>query len=219
MDKTAILKEIRQVEITDKAYNGVSLEEGERFYDTKLQRLYDDFFDDLNYYIANIAPVNKDTVIQYINITIQDLEETKQRAENITYNIVENSTSNDFQLFVKNMSALQLKYIQAMIEKLNSRYKILYSNPLSVLSVENRSERVEDEYSNLLSEYGDLLSISDLCIIFKTTRQTINRWENEGAFKRTDDRNKPLFLKAEIKRFLAKNHPKLAKEYSKQKRE
>ena len=112
------------------------------------------------------------------------------------------------------MCQIQFTYVE------KTRVKLLglinnFSRRIVLEKQTKEHEERYDEYIGLLAEYGDLLTIGDLCKIFDVTRVTINNWEHEGKIKRTDANGSPRYLKSEIKRILVQNHPEILRRMKK----
>lgn len=77
------------------------------------------------------------------------------------------------------------------------------SEDIIVPNIEPVEENIVAETKDLLSEYGEFLSIKDMEAIFKVKRNAIHNYEKEGYFKRCTPKNKTvMFNKEEIKNYL-----------------
>ena len=112
------------------------------------------------------------------------------------------------------MSQIQFTYVEKAREKLLG---LINNFSRRIVPEKNKEEHEEgyDEYMELLTGYGDLLTIADLCKIFGISRVTLNTWEREGKIKRTDANGRPRYLKSEIKRILIQNHPEILRRMKK----
>lgn len=77
------------------------------------------------------------------------------------------------------------------------------SEEIIVPKIEPVEKNIVEEITDLLSGYGELLSIKDMEAIFKVKRNAIHNYEKEGLFKRCSPKNKTvMFNKNDIKRYL-----------------
>ncbi len=211
------------------SYNGVTGLEGEDAYNRFLEKCFSDFFDELRDKIAIEVILHKEEVLQYLNMLLLDVqsieEELSQHLLSCGFDGSIDGMLNDIKagnkniclrnelsclVFFRNMSQIQLVYVEKTREKLLA----LMNNFSHRIVPEKKNEEYErgerhDEYMELLVEYGDLLTIADLCKIFEISRVTVNNWEREGKIKRTDTNGRPRYLKSEIKRILIQNHPEI----------
>ena len=212
MERTQIINELRRIEITDNLYNNIPAERGERYYIDTLERLHNGFFDDLRLFIANNS---KDTVSLYITQTLTDLEEAQQQL-NIKYSLYLKDNENIDTTYVHSMNLIQQDYLNRMRDRLSQTLSILLGNlPQQNCTQEYQQPSITEIYNELLVNYEDLLTINDLVSIFKTTRQTIHRWESEGRIQRSNTNGHPRYLKSSIKRLLIEHFPELIQQYKK----
>ncbi len=211
------------------SYNGFTGLEGEEAYSQFLRKCFSDFFDKLSDKIANEVVFHKEEVLQYLNMLLLNIhsinDEVLQQVLGCGFDGCIDGMQNDIKagnkniclrnelsclIFFRNMSQIQLGYIEQTKEKLLA----LINNFSHRIVPEKKNKECErdeshDEYMELLVEYGDLLTIADLCEIFEISRVTVNNWEREGKIKRTDVNGRPRYLKSEIKRILIQNHPEI----------
>ena len=223
------------VNVEKRSYNGITGLEGEEAYSQFLGKCFSDFFDKLSDKIANEVVFHKEEVLQYLNMLLLNIhsinDEVLQQVLGCGFDGCIDGMQNDIKtgnkniclrnelsclVFFRNMSQIQLGYIEQTKERLvalidNFSRRIVPGRQKEVY--EERNEN--DEYSGLLSNYGDLLTITDLCKIFSKSRVTINTWEQEGKIKRTDSNGQPRYLKSEIKRILVQNHPEILRRIKK----
>ena len=214
-------------------YNGVSGLEGEEAYNRFLEKCFSDFFDELRDKIAVEIILHKEEVLQYLNMLLFDVqsieEELSQHLLSCGFDGCIEAIREDIKVgnkniclrnelsclvFFRSMCQIQFTYV----EKTRVKLLGLINNFSRRIVLEKQTEEHEeryDEYIGLLAEYGDLLTIGDLCKIFDVTRVTINNWEHDGKIKRTDANGSPRYLKSEIKRILVQNHPEILRRMKK----
>lgn len=217
------------------SYNGLMGLEGEEAYSRFLGKCFSDFFDKLSDKIANEVVFHKEEVLQYLNMLLLNIQsindEVLQQVLECGFDGCIDGMQNDIKagnkniclrnelsclVFFRNMSQIQLGYIEQTKERLlvlidNFSHRVVLGRQKEVYGERNEN----DEYSELLSNYGDLLTITDLCKIFSKSRMTINTWEREGKIKRTEFNGHPRYLKNEIKRILVQNHPEIMRRMKK----
>ncbi len=96
-----------------------------------------------------------------------------------------------------------------LINELSKLYA--YSVTATQAKVERLSEgdMFKETWDNTLKEYGDILTVTDLCAIFRKSRQTINRWRKEGRITPIDNSVRPQYRKDEVKKNYLKLHQAL----------
>lgn len=101
----------------------------------------------------------------------------------------------------------ELKYIKGLlnttIDSING--KAIQTEPSTNCKIEpDKDTKInETNTEDILSEFGETLSIKDLEKIFRCTRSTLYRWETEGRIKRCSARGKTvLYKKGDITRLL-----------------
>jgi len=203
-------------------YNGFSGAEGAEAYRHYLSGLYNDYFSDLRKQIDTLALSNIDVLLRFLQTKIDlfnDINDTDgknclrwvdyesfknliERDETVDKPILERSPAakNEYgtMKFFVEMIAIQNYFIQKGIDELTQLYNTYNPQPQPQIITENVIEK--EKWENTLTDYPDILTVSHLMNIFKVTRQTIYRWEDEGRIKRIDKGTRPRFLKSDIKK-------------------
>lgn len=210
MERTQIINELRRFEITGDNYNNISPTKGKKYYIQFLDHQYNIFFEDLRFFLANRE---KEIISLYIIQALKDLEESRrQLAQKLSWYLEE--AENEDTTYIRTMNAIQNDYIKKMKHRLSDTLNVMQGKP-TYYNLETEPQQIDftDTYKNLLADYEDLLTTTDLVKIFKTTRQTIHNWEVNGKIQRITHDGHPRFLKSSIMKILIENYPELISKY------
>lgn len=192
MNQIQILNEIAKYNISDESYNEFTNIDD---YINHLIELKALFVQDLDYYIANELGNNQKAVVAYMRIKKIDIEKIKSTI----------LAKNKREIRHKNFQKSHIEIIDTLISDISNRLSIIL-NEGGIYTSE--SEINKNVYDNLLSDYDDLLTITDLCQIFRVSRITINNWKNEGRITPIHG-GKPRYAKEPIKKLILNRHPEL----------
>jgi len=161
--------------------------------------------------IATFASVN----LTKIGISIQHIklfdELCSKNQIMIDGDFINTEIINGFFRPINNVHLSQLVYIDRLLKKvlkdINGKPTETTIQPEATIDVNVSDKEPMLVGKDLLSNYGELLSMKDMKAIFKVERNAIYTYEKEGHFKRCSALNKTImFNKEDIKRyFLSRN--------------
>lgn len=199
MERTEIIKDLRTF-YADRSIENFSIQ---------LEDEMCIFFDDLRCFKANRE---QDVVSSYIVQTILDVEEGEKLLER-KYAEYRNTHNDEDMSNINSIEELQKEYTKKLKHKL--KFIVSGKSVEEAKSIFYVDEMNAVAYSELLVEYGDVLTQKEVCDIFHVTSQTIRNWRKEGWLTPSIEGKFPKYLKSEIKEVLIRRFPQLIVEHSK----
>jgi hypothetical protein len=208
-------------------YNGFSGLEGVEAYQSYLEGLYVKYFVELREQTDKLVLINIDTMLKFLKTKIDMFNEINDTDCNycirwIDYNsfqdLIERNNTADREIlehsqgavnengvmkFFRQMTGVQLYFIERAISELTQIYNTYNPQPLPKAITEKEMDK--EVWDNTLKGEKDILDTSDLARIFNKKNSTIRRWAREGIFNPIDRYKRPQqFRKDEIKKYYLK---------------